>query len=114
MSFFLFFFFFIVIKCQVKKESLMNNNNNRNLQNDGNSNIRLVINENCTIYSVPNNIDSNKLPILSQGIKRAQNAIEKLVKIKRTSEKISINKNDIPSDFICYSNGDSALLNVYL
>ena len=91
----------------------MNNNNNRNLQNDGNSNIRLVINENCTKYSVPNNIDSNKLSILSQGIKKAQNAIEKLVKIKRTSEKISINDNDIPSDsdFICYSYGDSALLN---
>ena len=89
------------------------NNNNRNLQNDGNSNIRLVINENCFYYSVPNNIDSNKLSILSQGIKKAQNAIEKLVKIKRTSEKISINYNDnyIPSAFNCYSYGDSALLN---
>ena len=112
MSFFLFFFFFIVIKCQVKKESLMNNNNNRNLQSGEFTNIKLVINENCYQRSAPNNID---LPLLSQGIKKAQNAIEKLVKIKRTSEKISINyNNDIHPDhpdFICYSDGDLALLN---
>ena len=83
----------------------MNNNNNRNLQNDGNSNIRLVINKNCFTYGVFNNINADKLDILSEGIDRAKNTTEKLVKIKtRTSETISI--NNIPFDE-CYKNGGS-------
>ena len=90
----------------------MNNNNNRNLQNDGNSNIRLVINKNCFTYGVFNNINADKLDILSEGIDRAKNTTEKLVKIKtRTSETISI--NNIPFDK-CYKNGGSIPFNVYL
>jgi len=89
MSFFIFFFFFIVIQCQVKKGSSMNNNN-RNLQNEF-TNIRLEVDKICVENNY--NIDYKKL---YEGIDKAKNAIEKLVKIQRTSDTIYINRDVIP------------------
>ena len=104
MSFYFFFFFFIVIKCQVKKRFSMNNNNIRNLQNNENTNIRLQIDTSC-FSQTASSIDYFSL---SDGIERARKTIEKLVKIQRTNDKISINRNDFSSAFTC-----SNLINTY-
>ena len=81
MSFFLFFFFFIVIKCQVKIES----NNNRNLQDDGFLDLRLEVDITCIKYSGT----STDTYTLQDGIEKARQTIQKLVKVQRNSEEIS-------------------------
>ena len=93
MSFFLFLFFFIVIKCQVKIES----NNNRNLQDDGFLDLRLEVDITCIKYSGT----STDTFTLQDGINKAQQTIQKLVKVQRNSEEISPKSSQFPREFDC-------------
>ena len=96
MAFFFFFFFLIVINCQVKEKSSINNNK-RDLQNNEYTNIRIEVATNC-IFSSPSTIN---IDLLLEGIEKAKETIQKLVKVQRFSEILSLSSyyDEFPPDF---------------
>ena len=96
MAFFFFFFFLIVINCQVKEKSSINNNK-RDLQNNEYTNIRIEVATNC-IFSSPSTIN---IDLLLEGIKKAKETIQKLVKVQRFSEILSLSSyyEEFPQEF---------------